>query len=96
MTLRGVEEVSFQNIIKYGDARAPKPTRALVRKHMDLTEENLRGNIKELLTKAGKISFTTGNSINKCRKVPLDFQVYLLARRSDRSLTTGFDLSAIL
>ena len=41
MTLKGVEEESFQNLIKYGDHRAPKPTRKLVRKHMDLTEEKL-------------------------------------------------------
>ena len=60
MNLKGVEEESFNALISYCDHRLPKPTRELGRKHMDLTEELLRGNIKELLMKAGKISFTTG------------------------------------
>ena len=64
MTLRGVEEESFKELLHYCDHRAPKPTRKLVRQHMNSTEEQLRQTLKDLLKAAGKISFTTGNRMN--------------------------------
>ncbi|GAU92371.1 hypothetical protein RvY_04458 [Ramazzottius varieornatus] len=59
MTLNGVEDESFHDLIHHLDYRAPLPIRKTVRGFMDSTEERLRETIEDLLKNAGKICLTT-------------------------------------